>query len=417
MPMRRIFSEEEMSERANFTLFMQTYFSYSKRHTSTFKYPLSIEMLFHLYKRVNPDTILSAADLILYYNINGLVQQDDNIYVDIRAKHVTEIPEKIFRGIEAHLTLDALRSLDTTARSMISTDPSLNAFREFIRLFYKSSNKNDRVATSKIHSMYMAYCSLHELRPISSKAMALELKTNISPVQKGYAGGKSGVNFISGTLPPDENWQVSLEVGVGIFYKDSKAFDNLGKRLYLVDGVPDTGTALYIQNRVKGVAIKSEQSGKAPSSAEEASTIRFLDEYRGAIKAKEADVERTEEASRRSTYNDPDEPNDEEFEESEPSETTHPGTKSSRSIEQGGSPGGLDWLNAELVTEFDDAYQEEPITLKEVFAALEITYRISPNTFTEETMDSYLLSMGTEYKAIDLWDDFMYYLRKNKGGD
>jgi hypothetical protein len=381
-------------------------------------------MLFDIYRILYPDTKLSAADMQLYFAVNGLAKEG-SIYMDLRAEHITQIPDVLFTRIEAHLTIDTLRKLDMAAKYAVSADPAVAVFEEFRRLFIKVGRAGTRTKLTRMHNLYALYCIDNKHTPIGNKRFAQLVANTVSPVRRGYAEQTSGVNYAMCSIPIDKHWKDSLRLGIGLFESMGKLYDNLGKRIDLENKSEITvaSTKMYIENRLRG---------KAYDQTEEEETLQEEEKFR-------ADDRRTIEGSEETTQGREEEVctsagNDTSSESSEsPTESSIPRDASSEDsgidiaeddIAHTDTEVGSSGIESEPIEttdtgydgtddEYDEYYTEEPATLKEIFSALEIVYRINPDTFTKRTMNSYLVSMDVEQCVDDLWDDFMKYIGKD----
>lgn len=409
--MQKIFNPKETKDRAMFTMFLQEHFLLRQRTTKTFKYPMSIDIIYKMYRSLYPDTSLSYADLKMYFAIIGM-GDNDNVFMDIRANHISQIPEVLFKRIEAHLSLETLRKLDISSRAPISTVPGVNVFHEFKRLYVSVSISDNRTKTSRLYQLYTLYCLNKGIDPIGRKSFARMVSEHISPVRKGYAEGVSGCNYALCRIPADEHWEQSIRFGVGIFVSYQKFFDNKGKNLQLD---PDTleitsdVIALYIKNRVKGESEyeSTKTSESFPQQEEERSSNGRE------IESNAEHVSRREETAESKTYNDADEASSTETAKSGFADNAAPADRETDDSFAGITETDIEYANAELERldrESADDYQEDPITIKEVYKALEIAYKISPATFDKKTMNSYLVSMDVDFAAEDIWEDFMNYV-------
>jgi hypothetical protein len=146
--MQKIFNPKETKDRAMFTMFLQEHFLLRQRSTKTFKHPMSIDIIHKMYQSLYPETTLSHADLKMYFAIMGM-GDNDHVFMDIRANHISQIPEILFKRIEAHLSLETLRKLDISSRAPISAVPGVNIFHEFKRLYVSVSISDNRTKTSR----------------------------------------------------------------------------------------------------------------------------------------------------------------------------------------------------------------------------------------------------------------------------
>ena len=441
--MQQIFSTEEMRDRATLTLFLQEYFAFKTKTTSTFKYALPVNTLWHIYSACYPETKLSVDDLRLYFTILG-VSFLDKVFVELRAQHISELPAKLFSQIHAHLTSSTLRALDLSSAATIrNINPSVKAYYEFQRRFLKTTSKDARTRTARIHAMYVQFCLDQDIAPVSNKRLVQLLAENVSGVRRGHADGKSGVNYVVCTIPPDEYWERSLHYGVGLFNYMEGIYDNLGKRLNL-DSVTlevlDPVTALYLRQRVEGEAYEqaAEESRAQEEEATKAQDGRAID-WRTAESLKEAvrSRKKTREASAGDST-------DEAGHRAAKKRAT-PGDRASGTSEDAADRGevtgdttanlygddklvfttldGLDLLGEEssggieaesldLIMASAEDEDDVPVdsTLQEVFEAMEIVYKINPATFTPRTMDAFLTSMEVTYTAEEIWDEFMDYI-------
>jgi hypothetical protein len=410
--MQKIFNPKETKDRAMFTMFLQEHFLLRQRSTKTFKHPMSIDIIHKMYQSLYPETTLSHADLKMYFAIMGM-GDNDHVFMDIRANHISQIPEILFKRIEAHLSLETLRKLDISSRAPISAVPGVNIFHEFKRLYVSVSISDNRTKTSRLYQLYTLYCLSKGINPIGRKSFARMVSEHISPIRKGYAEGVSGCNYALCKIPADEHWEQSIRFGIGIFVSYQKFFDNKGKNLQLD---PDTleitsdVIALYIKNRIEGES-KYESTKTTEKVSQQEAEERGSDGR--AIEGNAEHVSRREEAIKSKTYNDADETSDLWSEKSGFTSITEFEDREAGDKFSGITETDIEYANAELERldrESADDYQEDPITIKEVYKALEIAYKISPTTFDKKTMNSYLVSMDVDFAAEDIWEDFMNYV-------
>ena len=428
--MLSVYSVEESKERLRFTMFLQQYFRLKSKGTSTFKYPLDSDFLFALYYKLNPDTILCGADLEVYFSILG-VYNTNQIYIDLIARHASEVPPSMLLALQPHMTIAAIQALNAIGITK-SVDESQNSFIAFINLFVKTTHKGEKTTLSDMYQLYTLYSLNNGISPISTKRMAEIIRAQISPIKKGYVNGASGRNYAICTIPTEERWQHSLTLGIGIFEYMGKLFDNRGKHLAIdyVTCIPkDDVTKLYIANRATkrswNYGEEIESSSTESTSTNEEYPENEVNDGR-TPKSPEENVVGSPEKSE--TKIPPANNNRNTGDVSDNTNVGSPKIPRSRNTETARSDDAdttrsrdvrLRTDEAEMDGDTFDDCEDEPGTdeiekpsKKEIFAALRITYNINPKTFDKRTMNSFLVSMNVDYSAEDLWDEFMTELKK-----
>ena len=408
--MQEIFSQEEMAERLLFTQFLNHHFVPRKNKTEDFRHPLDTGLLYRIYRRSFPDGELSEADIHLYCTITGLLNPVGAIFVDLRATKVEQIPPSLWRSVEPLLRPQTINNLTSSAPASRSIDPAVNTALDFFDLFVRRRSKNVKVSISRMFNLYSMYAMGQTTKILGRKRFVDVIKNYLGDVKKGYADGKSGATYTYGEIPDEDFWPIGLSLGLGIFEIGGKFFDNEGKVLFFDEEYkPDTLTQAHILYRITGGKASYESGTKEEGSAEqeeETYTNDFRREEESAFTDAEEDQREDSNGPIEGSFSGTEECRHEdtegafidftkEFTRSEPAEEY---TRSDISEYAGTDD------------EFEGDYQEEP-TLKEIFAALEVAYKITPGAFDQKMMNSYLVSMDVDYAAADIWDDFMEYLR------
>lgn len=456
--MQKIYSEEESDARLHFTTFFHDIFRIQRKHTTTFKYPLSTELLFTMYVRLFPETMLSQADLEHYFITLG-VTDTNNILLELRPE--ATIPQELLDGLTAHMIPRKAATLQMSKiPAKLSTELAVNSFEHFVDGFVKTVRKDIRTPVRNLFELYILFCSAYKLTPLTRKRALNILRERVGKVYRGYAGGISGVNYILGEIPNKEDWERSIRLGIGVFNYLNQLFDNRGKRIRLTeDNTPvDNEMALYITQRTEGrkyayVTRQDEpQAAEGGSQEEQKETSADIDGRE--TQSVDEDVSRGTSQSDTETNNNADEAGGTSDE--KPKITRSRVTKDARSdatedsnqhltkdsdgtVERRVARSADDEVTrtttiksepvrhreevqaiiepTELedpIVEDDEEFEERPATKKEIFAALEIAYRINPVTFNQKEMNSYLVSMDVDYAAADLWDEFMQFVGGKK---
>lgn len=414
--MRELFPPEEMDERLRFTQFFMDNFIIHKKSTKSFMHPFTTDLIFKIYKKINPETKLSEADLELYFIMLGATQSTGSIFLDLRAQEIEEITPSLWSCIESLVSIDKYRQLEAKEVLRRSFNVEDDTANKFISLFVRKRDSKTKTAFAQIFSLYSLYCMQHNLPVKSRKSFSALFAKNFGEIKKGYVNGKSGVTYAHCEIPPEDSWALSLKYGLGITPLFGQFFDNQGKQLnFDTNGEPDQLTQAHIIYRITGG--KHEQTATEEGSAEqeqEASADVNGREDKSLI----TDVSRGEEEGDAKTSDNSD-------------ERSHSGAEEERSMPAdtpeviGGYTQGDSIVPIYADDDSDDADDEgsddefdgdyeEKSTLKEVFAALEIAYKINPGTFNKKAMNSYLVSMDVDYSAEDIWDDFMQFVGGEK---
>lgn len=413
--MRELFPPEEMHERLRFTQFFTEHFKLRKGVTKDFRHPFTVDLLYRIYKRMYPDAKLSEADFELYFIILGAVQQTGSIFLDLRAQDVKEINPALWDCIETIVTPKKYSFLTAKALTRKSMDPVENNTIKFFDLFVRRRDKPVKTSVSRIFSLYSLYCMQNNMAILGNKRFVHMLAKYVNPVKKGYADGKSGVNFVCCEIPTEDLWQNSLQLGLGVFSYLGKHFDNNGKLLkFDADGKPEQLTQAHITYRLAG--------GKYESQAAEERSAEQEEKADGDIDGREdespiAYVSGGTEESDPETSDDADEGSYSGTEESQHDYGTNSETAGSESTDDGFDDDAEDDsrdAEYEGIDDEPDLDNQEKPTLKEVFTALEIAYKINPGTFNKKAMNSYLVSMDVDYSAEDIWDEFMEFVGGEK---
>ncbi len=408
--MQEIFSQEEMEERLLFTQFLNHYFVPRKNKTEDFRHPLDTGLLYRMYRRSFPDGELSEADIHLYCTITGLLNPVGAIFLDLRVDKAEQLPPSLWRSVEPLLKPRKIINLTSSAPASRSIDPAVNIALDFFNLFVRRRSKNVKVSIGRMFNLYSMYAMQHTTEILSRKRFVDTIKNYLGDVKKGYADGKSGATYTHGKIPDEEFWPLSLSLGLGIFEVGGKFFDNEGKTLFFnEEHEPDTLTQAHILYRVVGGKINDESGTKEEGSAEqeeETSTDDFRREEESALTDAEEDQEEDSDGSIEGSFSGTEECGCEDTEGTF-IDTTERYIRSELAEKREGIDAS-EYAGAD--DEFEGDYQEEP-TLKEIFSALEVAYKITPGAFDLKMMNSYLVSMDVDYAAVDIWDDFMEYLR------
>ena len=94
--MRELFSPEEMEDRLRLTQFLSNNFIFHKKVTTHFRYPFDIDLMYKIYKRNFPDTVLSEADIELYFVMLGAINETGHIFTNLRAQHKNHINDVLW---------------------------------------------------------------------------------------------------------------------------------------------------------------------------------------------------------------------------------------------------------------------------------------------------------------------------------
>lgn len=413
--MRELFPPEEMHERLRYTQLFMEHFRLRKGATKDFRHPLSTEVLYRIYKKMYPDANLSEADFELYFIILGAVNQSGSIFLDLRAQDIKEVNPALWDCINTLLTPEKYSLMTAKCASRIATDPTENGVIQFFDRFTRRRIKDVKSSVTQLYSLYTLYCIQNNIPILGNKRFVYMLAKYVGPVKKGYANGKSGVNYVCCDIPANQHWEQSLKIGIGVFEYLTKLFDNNGKLLkFDSNGNPEQLTQAHIIYRLSGGKYESTttEEGSAEPEQEIGSDINGREDE-GPI----TDVDGGQEESDAETSDDTDEGSysgTKECEHEDESITTIAGSESTDDdYDEDSDDGNGDAADEGFDDELDYDNQEKP-TLKEVFAALEIAYRINPGTFTKRVMNSYLVSMDVDYGAEDIWDDFMQFVGGKK---
>lgn len=409
--MREMFTQEEMRERLRFTQLFNDHFRLRKGFTKDFRHPFTVDLLYRIYQRMYPEAHLSAADFELYFNIIGAISTSGSIYLDLRAQDVNEIHPALWKCIETIVTPEKYGLLTAQSTLRKTVDPAENYTLQFFDLFVRRRNKKIKTSIQQLFSLYSLYCIQNNFPLLGNKRFIGMINKHINPVKKGYADGKSGINYVFCEIPAEISWPVSLQLGLGVFNFLEKYFDNTGKVLkFTSEGVPDQITQAHITYRLAGKINESqtETKGSTEQKQEDSPDVNGRENesiipYVGGGET-ESDTEASDNADEGSYSG------TEECEYTDGTTTQVAGSEftdddfnedaedDSRDAEYEGSDDEPDYNN-----------QEKP-TLKEVFTALEIAYKINPGTFNKRAMNSYLVSMDVDYGAEDIWDKFMQFV-------
>ncbi|NMB15242.1 MAG: hypothetical protein GX985_08365, partial [Gallicola sp.] len=411
--MRELFPPEEMDERLRFTQFFMDNFVIHKKSTKSFMHPFTTDLLFKIYKKINPETKLSEADLELYFIMLGATQSTGSIFLDLRAQEIKEITPSLWSCIESLVSIDKYRQLDAKGVLRKTLNPEDNCAIKFIDLFMRNRGINVKTSSAQVFSLYSLYCIQNNLPAKSRKGFSSMIIKYFGPIKKGYLDGKSGITYIHCEIPPEALWSLSLKHGLGVFSYLGKYFDNQGKRLtFDVDGNPDQLTQAHILYRLTGG--KHEQTATEEGSAEQE------EKADGDVDGREEEspiayVSGGKEESDAETRDDADEGSYSGTEESQHDYGTNSETAGSESTGSESTDDGFDDDDSrdaeyEGIDDEPDLDNQEKPTLKEVFTALEIAYKINPGTFNKKAMNSYLVSMDVDYGAEDIWDEFMKFI-------
>lgn len=452
--MQNIYSEEEMTARSQFTMFFFDYFRLQRKHTNTFKYPLSVDMIYAMYLRLFPNTTISQADMEFFFTVAGFDAR--NLYLDLRPD--VKFSEEMQKGLAPHLRPNVIRSLGMCQETAsLSLDRAKNGFNHFMDVFIRPVKDGSRISTQRLFNLYTLFCVAYNIPMLTRKRMIGCLRARFGEVRKGYADGKSGVSYVFGVIPKETNWETSITLGIGLFEHLNKWFDNLGKtiRLDAAQKPIDDVMALYIKQRTEGRRYAYESQAETTRGEEKESQKETEQDIIGRTEESPgSDVKRGETESTAEANHDADEtsgPGNEKPKTSGSKSSKDARRKSSadtdtRSAVQfygGGSktkaprpaatdtgvirdreevqritkeetraePDTIEELEDPIVNEGDEEeYNEAPPSKKEIFAALQIAYKINPTTFDRKSMNSYLVSMDVDYAADDLWDEFMSFV-------
>lgn len=415
--MRELFPPEEMDERLRFTQFFMDNFVIHKKSTKSFMHPFTTDLLFKIYKKINPETKLSEADLELYFIMLGATQSTGSIFLDLRAQEIKEITPSLWSCIESLVSIDKYKQLDAKGILRKKFNPEDNGALKFIDLFVRNRGPNVKTSFAQVFSLYSLYCIQNNFPVKSRKGFSSMFIKYFGPIKKGYLNGKSGITYVHCEIPPEALWPLSLKHGLGVTTFSGQFFDNKGKRLtFDVDGNPDQLTQAHIIYRLTGG--KHEQTTTEEGSAEQEQEETGADINGREDESIIADVSRGKEEGDSEACNNSDERRRSGTEEEQPIPADTPEviggyTQGDSIIPIYADDDSDDADDEGSDDEFDGDYQEKP-TLKEVFAALEIAYRINPGTFNKKAMNSYLVSMDVDYGAEDIWDEFMKFVGGTK---
>lgn len=411
--MRELFPPEEMDERLRFTQFFMDNFIIHKKSTKSFIHPFTTDLLFKIYKRMNPDAKLSEADFELYFTVLGATQPSGSIFLDLKAQEISEVSPSLWCCIESLVSVDKFRRLNAKEVLRKRFNPEDNCAIKFINLFVRNRGTNVKTSFTQVFSLYSLYCIQNNLPAKSRKGFSSMIIKYFGPIKKGYLDGKSGITYMHCEIPPEALWSLSLKHGLGVTTFSGQFFDNQGKRLtFDVDGNPDQLTQAHILYRLTGG--KHEQTATEEGSAEQEQEETGADINGREDESIIADISRGKEEGGSEACNNSDEGSCSGTEEEQPTPANTPEviggyTQGDTIIPIYADDDSDDADDEGSDDEFDGDYQEKP-TLKEVFAALEIAYRINPGTFNKKAMNSYLVSMDVDYGAEDIWDEFMKFV-------
>lgn len=420
--MRELFPPEEMDERLRLTQFITTFFTFRSKVTKDFRHPFTADSLFAIYKKSCPDTKLSAADFELYFIILGAVKETGSIFLDLNPLHSAEIPNTLLQSISPLLTTQKYRQITALPPAQVTLNIEMNGAVRFLHLFVRARDKNTKTSMQQLFSFYSLYCIQEKLPVIGRKGFAQAITRHVGPVKKGYVDGKSGTTFAQCEIPQTQMWQLSLQYGLGIFDYLGKYYDNRGKVLDFQNDEPSALTQAHITYRLTGGKNESTttQEGSAEQEKETTSDISgrtpessIAHVSRGEEEGDTEACDHSDEGSLSGTEEGQQDGTDSEVADGGTSEIIGGYTNGDQVIPIYADDEDDDARYEESDDKLDGDYQEKP-TLKEVFAALEIAYKINPGTFDKKAMNSYLVSMDVDYAAIDIWDDFMKFVGGSK---